>query len=200
MKIRRIDLFSGPAMVATLALSFPNAAQACACCSEIGQRIEQTDSIERGELVQVRFAPGARLFADAGFPDSVEGLGDPSDQDYRLAVNGSLKELVFDFTDANGKTGRIVFLLPKRFTRFEVDPREAVPAAAGHGPVLYKEWRYQGLAKLSGVLAARGVWAHVRLILHGRGNSCTSAIDFDTWTLAVTGKAIRFKFLGATVR
>ncbi len=187
----------------TLALGLPDTAHACACCSEIGQRLEQTGAIEtyqRGEIDSVRFAPTARLFSDPGFPDSVEGISNPSDQDYRMTASRSRNDLVFDFIDSQGNAGRIVFPLPKRFTRFEVDPREAVQAAGGNGPVLYKEWRLQGLAKLSGSLAARGTWAHARLILHGRGNSCTSAYDFETWTLAMTGKGIRFKFLGATVR
>ena len=189
-------------LMSLLALCLPQPAQACACCTETGQRLEQTAAIEtyeRSEIAQVRFAPVARLFTDPGFPDSIEGIREPSDQDYRLAVAKSGTHLVFDFTDAQGRTGRVVFPFPKRFTRFEVDPRAAV-TEGGLGPTLYKEWRLHGIAKLSGILAARGVWAHARLILHGRGNSCTSAHDFENWTLSVTGKAIRFKFLGATVR
>ncbi|MCE9523465.1 MAG: hypothetical protein K8S25_13665, partial [Alphaproteobacteria bacterium] len=99
-----------------------------------------------------------------------------------------------------GRAGRISFPLPKKLTRFEVDPRDAAAEPGGNGPVLYKEWRLDGVAKLGGTLAARGQWAHASLVLHGRGNSCTSADDFTSWTLSVTGQRIRFRFLGMTER
>ena len=89
--------------------------------------------------------------------------------------------------------------MPKNLTRFEVDPRNGT-SEGGHGPTLYKEWRVKGLAKLTGVFAAQSRWARAELVLHGRGLGCTSAQDFDAWTLMVRGKATRFNFLGATVR
>lgn len=190
-------------LLAALSIFFPSQAVACACCTEIGQRFEQTGTLEnyeRGELSNVRFASTAHLFTDPGFPDTVEGINNPLDQSYQVKVMQKPTEWIFDFVDAQGKTGRIVFPLPKRFSRFEIDPREVGQTPGGNGPVLYKEWRLQGISKLSGNLAAKGAWAHARLILHGRGNGCTSAIDFENWTLSVLGKQINFKFLGATMR
>ncbi len=73
-------------------------------------------------------------------------------------------------------------------------------AAHGLGAALYKEWRAQALAKLTGILALHGAVARAELILHGRGRSCTSAPDFDSWTLVLRGKGIRFTFLGTTVQ
>ena len=182
---------------------FVTDAFACACCSETGQRLEQTqelDSYSRGELLNVRFAENARLYLDAGFPDTVEGVQDPLDQDYKLNVIRNPSEWIFEFTDSKNRKGSIIFPLPKKFTRFEVDPRGIDQAPGGHGPALYKEWRLSGISKLSGTLAAKGVWATSRLVLHGEGNSCTSAADFRNWTLSVLGKNIRFRFLGLTVR
>ena len=178
-------------------------ASACACCTEPGQRLESSGAIasyERGEVAQVKFAPSARLFVDNGFPDSISGIRSPSDQDYQLAVTSKGTDLVFAFRDTAGLTGSIVFTLPKTFTRFEVDPRDASTPPGGNGPTLYKEWRLQGLARLEGSLADKGKWAHVRLVLQGTGNSCTSAYDFSSWSIDVTGKNIGFRFLGTTVR
>lgn len=191
-------------LAATMVWAFlPLNAQACACCSETGQRLEQTqelDGYSRDEFLNVRFAPTSRLFSDAGFPDTVEGVQDPSDQEYKLNVIRNPTEWIFEFTDSRNRKGTILFPVPKKFTRFEVDPRGIDQAPGGNGPMLYKEWRLSGISKLGGTLAANGVWAHSRLVLHGEGNSCTSAMDFRNWTLSVLGKNIRFRFLGLTVR
>ena len=168
--------------IAVFFLCFATAGQAfaCACCTDSGQRFEATGNLEgyeRDELARISFAASARLFVDPGFPDTVEGISNPSDQNYKLKVTQTARQLVFAFADAAGTPGSVTFPLPKRFTRFEVDPRAPDQAEGGNGPTLYKEWRFQGVAKLGGNLAARGVWANSRLILHGRGNGCTSAAD-----------------------
>ena len=181
---------------------FTNPAHACACCTEIGQRYDHTgpmDSYIRGEFESVQFAPAARLYTDEGFPDTIEGVSSPSDDDYKLTFERRRKALVFALTDKAGGKGTIELEMPKNLTRFEVDPRNGT-SEGGHGPTLYKEWRVKGLAKLTGVFAAQSRWARAELVLHGRGLGCTSAQDFDAWTLMVRGKATRFNFLGATVR
>lgn len=181
---------------------FASPAHACACCTEIGQRYDHTgpmDSYIRGEFESVQFAPAARLYTDEGFPDTIEGVSSPSDDDYKLTFERRRKALVFALTDKAGGKGTIELEMPKNLTRFEVDPRNGT-SEGGHGPTLYKEWRVKGLAKLTGVFAAQSRWARAELVLHGRGLGCTSAQDFDAWTLMVRGKATRFNFLGATVR
>lgn len=197
---RRMGVVASAALI--LSASFANDAAACACCSEIGQRTDYTGPLEsyvRGEIDLVDFAATARLFTNAGYPDNIEGIGEPSDEDYKLKVTRGASGFVFELTDAKGRKGLIVFPLPKTITRFEVDPR-AETEVGGTGPALFKEWRLRGPAKLDGSLAAHGRWANAELILHGSGNSCTSAIDFGSWTLSVNGKGIRFAFLGATKR
>lgn len=202
--MRRFTDFVFRALVATLlSAGLAHPALACACCSEIGQRIEHTgpmDSYVRAEWLAVRFTPTARLFADAGFPDTVEGVDGPSDQDYRLKMLRTPKSLMIAVTDAAGRLGTIEMQMPKELTRFEVDPREPGVAAHGLGPALYKEWRAQAPATLTGILALHGRTARAELILHGRGRSCTSATDFDGWTLTLRGNGIRFTFLGTTMQ
>jgi len=178
-------------------------AQACACCSDTGQRIEQTqqlDNYSRDELAAIRFAPQTKLYADAGFPDTVSGVQDPLSDAYSVTLVRRPTEWEFDVVDSKGRTGSILFPLPKHFTRFEVDPKGLAAPETGNGPELYKEWRMHGITKLSGIFAGSGVWAHARIILHGEGNSCTAAPNFTSWTLSVTGKNIRFRFLGTTIR
>ncbi|MCE9522279.1 MAG: hypothetical protein K8S25_07590, partial [Alphaproteobacteria bacterium] len=149
MSAGKFGLTVGASLIALSSIGFPGDAQACACCSEIGQRLEQNgamDAYERGELGNVRFAAVARLFSDPGFPDSVEGVASPSDQDYRLVVRRQGNGMVFELADVQGRAGRISFPLPKKLTRFEVDPRDAAAEPGGNGPVLYKEWRLDGVA------------------------------------------------------
>lgn len=57
------------------------------------------------------------------------------------------------------------------------------------GPTLYKEWRLTGPAKGDGLFQrAVGPGRLLTLILHGRGNACTSPTDFQRWTLLMHGK------------
>lgn len=186
------------AMIAALLTQTP-AAQACACCSEAGQRLETTDKIDGyvlGELGRIRFAQTAVLYSDAGFPDTIEGIASPSPDPYRVraAIRGTIG---FDLYDPAGRRGRVLFRLPSVISRFEVDPRGG-GATPPNGPGLYKEWRLSGPAQLSGI--ATGGTAVATLILHGGGNSCTSSYDFTDWTLAVKGKGVSFTFLGKLVR
>jgi hypothetical protein len=192
--------------ISAIALAFASIAQtsdalACACCTEPGQRLELTDTMDtyvRDELVRVRFAPTAALFTGVGFPDNIEGIVNPSDTPYslRAAIRGVVG---FEFVDASRRVGRVQFKLPRTLTRFEVDPL-AGSAAPPNGPGLYKEWRISAPARLSGSMSGRGAAAQATLILHGGGNSCTSAYDFTRWTLRVKGKGISFTFLGDLVR
>ena len=177
------------------------AAQACACCTEPGQRMDISGPVEtyvRGELALMRFAPTAALYSDAGFPDSISGIVNPSTNPYRVraAIRGAVG---FDFIDPAGRRGRVLFTLPRTMSRFEVDPRTNAGPAPPNGPNLYKEWRLSGVAQLSGLVAGAGNTAAATLILHGDGNSCSAAPNFARWTLAVRGRGIAFTFLGDLV-
>ena len=177
-------------------------ANACACCTDPGQRFVENVAIgtfERGELDNVQFAEMALLFQSPGFPDDVRGVANASSDEYRVVGGISARRIRFELTDKTGRSGTIDFALPARITRFEVDPREPSETSGGNGPALYKEWRLSGRPKLTGILRVRGA-PHATLILHGRGNSCTSSSDFDHWTLAVYGGGANYKFLGELKR
>ncbi|MFZ4806301.1 MAG: hypothetical protein ACOYLQ_03520 [Hyphomicrobiaceae bacterium] len=151
------------------------------------------------EVQRVGLAPTAKLFADTGFPDSVKGVSNPSDRDYRVRLKLVDQTLRFDIVDPRGEAGQIIVALPRRMKRFEVDPRLAAPEP-NHGPVLYKEWRLTGTAKLGGIFAGRGRAQQARLVFHGQGNRCTTASDFMHWTLVVTGPDAKFSLLGEVAR
>jgi len=177
-------------------------AWACACCTDPGQRLEQIVTLDQGildEVQRIRFAPSARLLADPGFPDSVKGVSRPSGGAYRVRLQLSGRALRFDVVDPEGRAGAITLALPRRMTRFEVDPRLEAPSS-NHGPTLYKEWQIAGAANLSGIFEAGRGQPQARLVLHGQGNTCTTADDFAHWTLKVTGAGAAFSFLGDIVR
>lgn len=184
--------------IAAAFLSQAGSAQACACCTEPGQRFENggpMDAYVRGELGRMRFAPTAVLYSDAGFPDSVQGFANPSSDPY--AVRASIRNVIsFDFRDNAGRLSRLQFLLPSAMSRFEVDPRSTVRPVPPNGPNLYKEWRLSGPARVGGAVLNPRATATATLILHGDGNSCSSASDFKRWTLSVKGNGIAFTFLG----
>jgi hypothetical protein len=176
-------------------------AQACACCTEPGQRFESNGPIDAyiaAELARIRFAPTAVLYSDAGFPDSIQGFANPSTDPY--AVRASIGNGVnFDFRDASGRVSRLQFPFSRTMARFEVDPRSTVGHAPPNGPSLYKEWRLSGPARVGGAVLNPRATAVATLILHGGGNSCSSAADFKGWTLSVKGPGVAFTFLGELV-
>jgi hypothetical protein len=186
-------------LMALVSAGMSGEALACACCSEAGQRLELTENLSpyiSEELALLRFAPTAKLITDAGFPDSVKGVANPSDKPYQLKASEIKGELTLTLTDAaGGGTGQIVFPLPKKISRFEVDPGKA-ETSPGRGPDLYKEWRFEGPVRLSGSVATSAKRGTAKLVLHGHGNSCTSAPDITHWTLALTGRGVKFGLMG----
>ena len=164
-------------------------ALACACCSEPGQRIDRSempDDYIRGELALLRFA------------DTAKGSrgGTPAAQVYRLNATRIKRAVVLTLTDATGGTGRIVFPLPKIMSRHEFDARKGDAKSAGGGPVITKEWRFEGPAKLSGIVGKGSSRGPATLILYGHGNSCATAPDITHWTLTVAGRVTKLALVG----
>lgn len=190
------------ALALTALLLMPSSgALACACCTEPGQRLDVVaplDSYLRDELGRIAIAPVARLYTDAGFPETIEGVDEPSTEGYDIEMSRTADRITLRLLDPAGQAGGIELTVPAEITRLEVDPRDGDTTEAGLGPVLYKEWRLEGEARLSGFLAAGSGRADASLILHGRGRGCTSAEDFTHWTLAVRGVGVRFTLLGET--
>ncbi len=195
-----------PVLVCTAMLSVaaPVAALACACCAEYGQRLETQEGIKdyaRGEIARLRFGPTARIASSAIFPFDAKRskASDLSDLDFNLSVKQNAGAFQFDLSNAAGQAGSLNFNA-SLMTRFEVDPRDDDASNPGRQPRLYKEWRLRGGAVGIGafVLSEKVPVAptQARLILHGRGNSCTSTENFTHWTLLVKGPVASFTLIG----
>lgn len=101
--------------------------------------------------------------------------------------------------NAAGHQGALTLHVPGKISIFEVDPRDSPDQ--GTGPVLYKEWKLTGKVTGSGAFAAgAGPKQLLTLIVQGRGNSCTSAIDFARWTLVMEGAKASYALFGDLVQ
>jgi len=182
------------ALSSTALLTYSPAASACACCSETGERVEGTNPLDRPELDRVRFAKRARLFTDASGMAGIKGIIAPTDT-YELTQTRTGDRWTFTFKDTSGRIGTLTFTLPQTVDKFSVDPQEG---ATPGGPLLYKEWRIASNATTGGDFApaSRGGAPNVRLVLQGRGNSCTSAEQFKSYSLIVSGPSASFTIFG----
>jgi hypothetical protein len=191
-------LVAACAALAALALSaYAPAADACACCAEPGQRVETTSKLEpyeKTELERLRFGKKARLFMSAAGAAGVKGVTDPTDT-YELTQTRQADRWTMTVKDEKGRPGSLAFTLPTTIESFFVDPNDGKQGGAG-GPLLFKEWRLTAPVTATGVFAGAATGSTVRLILQGRGNSCTSADQFSAWTLIVSGPNARFQLFG----
>jgi hypothetical protein len=198
-------LFSRPglrfaiAILAAACVIFAAAtAQACACCSQTAWRhveVEQFSQRYLDEINQVRFAKPAQLMLGEADDNAIKGVTDP-EENYDLAVTRAKDRWTFSFRDKKGRNGTLTLVLPKTISIFEVDPRHGKDE--GQGPVLYKEWKLTANAAGDGLFRATiGANQKITLVLHGRGNGCTSADDFTHWTLLVHGPVDAYTLYGA---
>jgi hypothetical protein len=190
LKDRPLSRLGAAAAALVLSLASLGApAYGCACCSNRGQRNVETQKIDAyatGILDEVRFAEGALLYPGEGDPE-VAGLTTTSTE-FRVTATKTDAAWVLGFA-GGGSGGKLTFKLPQSFARFEVDPREPDRGdESGRGPVLYKEWRLTFTPQGSGMFkGVTGGDQRATLILHGRGNSCTDASQFNAWTLVLHG-------------
>ncbi len=133
----------------------------------------------------------AGLFTTAAGLQNVTGITNPTDT-YELTQTRAGDRWSFSFKDTNGKTGAIAFTLPAQLESFFVDPQEKTQG----DPLLYKEWRLSAPIAVTGVFAPSGN-ATARLVLQGRGNSCTSADQLTSYMLIVKGPTAQFTLFGA---
>ena len=177
-------------------------ANACACCTNQGQRysgVQKLDASRQEQLGQLRFNAAATLYTGERDTDDIKGISTPA-SDYEMHVAQEGSRWVFDFRDKNGRSGTLILPMPDTISIFEVDPRLDT-RDGGTGPSLYKEWVVSAKATGTGIFAA-GVRGNTRasLIVHGAGNSCTDAGHFGHWTLEVKGPNADFSFIGELVR
>jgi hypothetical protein len=173
-------------------------AEACACCSEPGERVESSapfGGYDADEIARVRFASAANLYTTAAGLEGIRGIADPTSR-YDLSVAFDGKTFTLSFKSKDGKSGTIA-LSPKSVESFFVDLRSG---KRGAEPLLYKEWRMSAPMLATGIfspaVASPSAPPMAKLVLQGRGNSCTDAGQFTHWTLIVTGKSAAFTFFG----
>lgn len=196
MKNRRLSLFALAALAALLLL--PGRAWACACCSNDGDYHVGTGRPSEYELSimqQIRFGPTANLYlTEADMEDSAVGLAHRAE---KYTLDGSLVGRVWKLAFRDGKqTGTLSLPLPVRMTSYTADTRDGRTSPGG-GPMLYKEWRFEGRVNGTGFFrAGTAVPAKYLLVLQGRGNGCQSAEDFTHWRLQINGRKAEYAFYG----
>jgi hypothetical protein len=176
----------------------PKLAWACACCAENGQyRISVTrpDDNEINLMKRIRFDGAANLFTgEADVEDVVKGLAHPAEN---YALSGSLVARTWKLAFHDGSNlGGLDLLLPAKFLGYGADIHDGKMGGGG-GPLLYKEWRFEGVVYGSGVFRG-GLTAPAKyfLVLQGRGNNCDNAEDFTHWRLEITGRKASYAFFG----
>jgi len=172
----------------------------CACCTHEGQRnvaSVEIDSEKRQQIESLKYAGKAKLFTGERDAAAVAGITRPSTS-YDVNVTWVDNLLVFTFRDRAGSAGMLTLTRPKTVSLFEIDPRDSPDV--GQGPTLYKEWRMSSPASATGVFApGMGPRQILTLIIQGRGNSCTSDIDFSHWTLVMQGPKANYTLFGKLV-
>ena len=185
------------AALAALMLA-PGRAWACACCSNEGDYLfgsNRPSAYELDLMRRVRFGPTARLYqTEADMEEMARGLAKPSES---YALSGSLVGGAWKLSFRGGdQAGTLSLPLPARVTSYAADIRDGRTSPGG-GPLLYKEWRFEGRASGTGIFRA-GLAAPAKylLVLQGRGNGCQNAEDFTHWRLEVNGSKAGYAFYG----
>ena len=179
------------------AFLLPTQALACACCSEDGEysiRFRKAEDYELGEMKRMRFGRTAFLFLSEADLDFIEGIDQPSTTYF---ATGSLIGNTWKLSLRSGRSsGVLELLLPEKVLFYSVDIRDGRRSGGG-GPLLYKEWRFEGQVSGTG-LFKKGITGPTKyfLVLQGRGNGCTNAEDFGNWRLEITGEKAKYAFYG----
>lgn len=196
MKARRWFLFS--LMLLASLLLLPSRVLACACCAEEGQyRIgfSKPSAYDLSLMKRMRFGNTAHLFITAaGLDEDAKGLSHPA-KTYSLtgSLVGNVWKLAFrDETNS----GTLNLPLPAKMLSYRADIHDGQTSGGG-GPLLYKEWRYEGQVNGTGFFQA-GIVAPTKyfLVLQGRSNNCDNAEDFTHWRLEITGRKAGYAFYG----
>ena len=186
--------------LALMVLAGMQTALACACCTHEGQRNVadvELNSEKRQQIESLRYGSTATLFTGERDVAAIEGITRPSGS-YDVNVTWVDNLLVFTFRDKAGAAGMLTLTRPKTVSLFEIDPRDGPDL--GQGPTLYKEWKVSSPAAASGVFApGMGPRQMLTLIIQGRGNNCTSDIDFSHWTLVMQGPNANYTLFGNLV-
>jgi hypothetical protein len=194
----RAERISSLVLAAIISLLTPLQALACACCSDEGEYYRSIGRIQDYELDlirQMRFGSKAFLLStEAGPEEDGRGLSNPK-VDY--ALNGSMTKNSFRLTFRDGsQSGVLTLPIPINMENYKVDIHDGQQSGGG-GPLVYKEWRLEGLVNGTGIFKP-GLVGPTKyfLVLQGRGNNCDNAEDFTDWRVEIKGKKARYAFFG----
>lgn len=166
----------------------------CACCADDGewyQRAERITADMRREINRVKFSEATNGMG------SVED-GPFSEGKFELTRSNDMRRWQLKYVGAQGKSGSLSLPIPLRLVNFGADVRDGQQGGGG-GPLLYKEWRFDGSVTGTGMFKSwRGT--KFRLVLQGRGNHCTQAEDFKHWNLSINHGSTSLSVYGAVVR
>ena len=145
----------------------------------------------------MKFGPAASRYETAA-SESDDFLAPQSPSGYTLlgALSGHTWKLTF--RDGN-RTGTLNLPMPLKMLNYAVDTHDAPPG--GTGPVLYKEWRFEGQTTATGIFRRPGITpTSYFLVFQGRGNRCDNAEDFSHWRLELRGPKATYAFFGEMLR
>jgi hypothetical protein len=176
----------------------PTRALACACCSNAGDYhvgFDRPSDHELSVMRRVRFGASAQLYlTEADVEESAAGLAHRAES---YALKGSLAGGVWRLEFRDGKqAGTLSLPLPAKMSSYAADIHDDRTSPGG-GPLLYKEWRFEGRPAGTGFFRA-GLASPARysLVLQGRGNGCQDAKDFTHWHLSINGPKAKYAFHG----
>lgn len=190
----------GAVVALLMTLAFATTVHGCACCAEPGTWFHGSVRTDAEALAIVRDLGSrlstASLYVDAAGLEDVRGITGASET-YTLKRNGpQARNWNVEFVDEKGNRGTLTLVIPNSHVSYGADPGDGQMGGGG-GPLLYKEWRFQGSSSGTGIFKrGAGAGTRFRLILQGRGNMCPAAEDFKTWILQVKGPRADFSFYG----
>ena len=174
---------------------FPVKTLACACCAEKGFysiSYNKPTAYELGEINKLKFDRAANLYLTAAGEDAIKGISGISET-YNLVGSFLNPNWRLTFKNVN-KTGVLTLPMPLKMLRYKVDTHNTETPGE---PVLYKEWRFEGTVRGTGIFQ-NGIVPPTKyfLVLQGRGNACDNASDFTDWRLEITGRKAGYAFYG----
>jgi hypothetical protein len=185
-------------LVLTNLFLMPSRVSACACCSDDGEYrlgFRKPSEYQLGQLQEIRFGKTAHLIETQANVD--EEIKSPSHQADSYSVSGSFAGNFWKlaFRDGN-ESGTLTLPLPVKMWSYAVDTHDGQKSPGG-GPMLYKEWRFEGRVSGTGFFT-KGIIVPTRysLVFQGRGNRCEEAGSFTHWRLEIIGRKARYAFYG----
>ena len=199
---QQMRVFSTVVCALMLTLTPSVSVYACACCAEPGTWFQDTAKSDPEILAIVgqlsrRLDKTALLYLTAAGVEEVKGISRASESYMLRRIPPYTRDWKLEFTDQQSNRGTLSFTIPATAVFFGADPKDNQQGGSG-GPLLYKEWRFEGPVSGTGVFKG-GATAKTkfRLILQGRGNMCPNQEDFRSWILQVKGPRADFAFSGA---